>query len=638
MLSVEGRIGIGKSFILYFLACYLLANDNYWISYVAFPSCDAYLTREELCCLSQFYYPEIMGRYRTVDFETAFQIGRTDAFDQKNVKPHRQYIAIVDQFNNLMHSYHLNATFISSIFKGNLFPRLIFSGSANNDLDLIPLIPRNVMYILNRSACNPRVSYVEACQIIANTLSRSGIELSRMKSIYKGYFLESVMAASSNVPLEISSLVRYLTKNPASGLKRRFYGLKKDFCEFRKELSSLISEYKKGQFKVMENDLREFQTKCIETKTITLQQSIAKIIKLDHNNLTLGDLKWNSDKLCDIKPTTLDICDLELNTLSLNEQRLANLETIRMKLGDLNLDKKKLRDCPLSHNDLCNLSLNKITLPHSADFDQKNENLKCGNEAIIFGKHINNANALYDKRYFYRERLDNGTFKILPIYDQAKYILLKLLKKDASFKLERMILEHIESLRPNNAILEILFENYYVDLCEKTMRIKLSHNCPLQLDSVVYFDALPTIDLEKNTLFVPVASNYGMYDFIVVAGSDSANIRVIFIQFTINEKIKIKLDGIDAKFTKFHNDEDDLSPLMSWLDAFACEKSARKFKFYKVFIHYHTFQAVSDFNMCSFGHQDSKSFDRKQAFEDLIIFLNGSIPAEILALITPKTV
>lgn len=249
--------------------------------------------------------------------------------------------------------------------------------------------------------------------------------------------------------------------------------------------------------------------------------------------------------------------------------------------------------------------------------------LKQSTYSIIYGTFTNMLDPeIYDKRFFYEESISGKGIKIKPIYDQARLILWKRYMPKTEKKLDSIIkyptLMEINDPPTFGKLLEI----YYLKYSQLRKKITVTSELKLPLDKVVYFDSVPVIDFNANTLFVPIQFNHGMYDFIVVAGKSSEFVRVLFIQFTIQKGYNLRMTDLNKKFAKFYNEPSKITmkPIDSWLNAFVRQRT-RNYKFYEIIFHYYQSIPDDNFNMCSFGKPFQVGEETMFAFERLCSFL-----------------
>lgn len=110
MHSIEGPSGVGKYFLLYFLVCYFLSRDDYWVGFLAFPSSTKKTTKHRITEFSRFYYLKIVEYYeqKGFDFKSDFDNEHSQFLDYKDDGEIRKYILVIDKFNNFIATYLSN--------------------------------------------------------------------------------------------------------------------------------------------------------------------------------------------------------------------------------------------------------------------------------------------------------------------------------------------------------------------------------------------------------------------------------------------------------------------------------------------------------------------------------------------------
>ena len=525
---IEGPVGIGKSYLLYFFVCYLMVNDKYWLAYIALPHRSKKMDHEKLSEFSNLYYPECMQEFPNFNFENSFGFGDYDSLDYPPNTKNKKFIFIIDQFNNFLHSYNKNSSFIDDILSENRFPRLILSGSANNDLELQSRFPKVITRDSKRFFCNPHVKPQIATEMIRNLLLKENMQQTSFNELQWGYFVQKVLTSTSSVPLQIQEFVADFMAAPEFSLSLIAASDNKSIWTFCNNLDGLASTFRAKLEATILSDSLIFQ-------------------------------------------------DKESNGL-------------------------------------------------------RKELLAKSNLAIIYSSYIKLRDILFDKRYFYQETEGPAIFKIMPIYDDAKVVLFDLLKKEnhnclADF--ENLIENYLKLNLKDYPTFGKLFEVYYWLFAQQNEKIPLMDDVFLPLDNVVRFIDTPLIETNKNTLFVPVPFYYEMYDFVLVAGRDSTDINVVFIQFTIAEKGGDKITETKSRYRTLESEYYDnilKTTVGLWLHALANLAESREFKFFELLISHQPSTEENDgsFALQSFGNPSFEPRIPNNILADLKTFLTSS--------------
>ena len=204
ILGLEGPSGSGKSFILYFLTCYLLTLDSYIIDYIPLPKETTKITPQIIYRFVNYYYPgllEVDDMKVFCDFETHIRFLDTET---------RKFVLVIDQVNELFKNEANKIFFKRCILEsGSLYSPVIFSASANNDLTIYDLSSKNHKRYSERSEfyLSPFLKESNVIEIMMSHFRLFSFPLSSLRDSDQKYLIDQIISITSGNPLRIFQVV-----------------------------------------------------------------------------------------------------------------------------------------------------------------------------------------------------------------------------------------------------------------------------------------------------------------------------------------------------------------------------------------------------------------------------------------------
>ena len=152
-------------------------------------------------------------------------------------------------------------------------------------------------------------------------------------------------------------------------------------------------------------------------------------------------------------------------------------------------------------------------------------------------------------------------------------------------------------------------------------KVKLTCKISVEIDAVIEFSETPAIPTGENVLYVPHAHNYGMHDSILVRGKNAKLIDIVFIQITIDSKIKQKLNVIAKSFGAYMagTNTKSLRTFHNWPTECTRIKAKEAFRLCDVLIYFDAGATDDQFNVVSLGERDD-GFNHEKTRDDFCTF------------------
>ena len=257
IFTIEGVKGIGKSFALYVLVCYILSCKEYSVCYLQCPLPDVHMNSDDIGIFFKYFYSHNFERleriYGLIDFTTIFA-GKKKSFDINGIR----FYFVLDQINSLVEN-EANHYFTKSLFNANANLRIIISGSSNNETDWRTITRKIYIPFTARIYLNPHLSFKVACEFMSVTFDLLNIPKRKIIRSTIDYLFNVCFKVCSGVPHTMSLFIECFLENASA---KGIYDENAE--EFRIEHSDIINFA--GSFNTdltiqIERDLHRFYIK-----------------------------------------------------------------------------------------------------------------------------------------------------------------------------------------------------------------------------------------------------------------------------------------------------------------------------------------------------------------------------------------